>query len=170
MRKLIIAFSFLILLFVSCDLFEDDASLKVAVFNLDNWSPENSNPEADAGITVKLYKSLASDQEVPFDEAVTGSDGEVEFKVPDGEYWIRIDEGTSTNLIEKEQVSGLTVGLVIVDFYHSEVEVAAAGLGGYVGGPVFLDQNGDRVFNSQDKVRGSKVSTGSNNKVFIITE
>lgn len=157
--KKILLILFIAISITSCDLLKTGNQVEIEVLDTTAWSPENPFGNRIEGAIVKLLDIDHPDINSPLYEQTTRSSGIAKFdKIPDGDYYVYIEKGTLSNLTAQEMKDGVTVGFLIYGMFQSQAEVEETlQPNASVGAPKIIDHNGDRVYNSNDKVPGNKI-------------
>jgi hypothetical protein len=92
---------------------------------------------------------------------MTDSNGRVIFnQVQQDDYFVYIEKGNQSNVIEKEIINGKEVGFLIGGIFQNQAELDQSSVklpGTSVGDPKLVDVNGDGILNVNDKTVGYSI-------------
>ncbi len=160
MQKVILILAIILFSITSCDLLQSGNRLKIEVIDANTWSPEDPVGVGTEGASVMLLDIDNPDKNNPLHETVTNSSGFAEFEeIPDGDYYVYIEKGSLSNLVQQEIKDGTIVGFLISGMFQSQAEVETSiQPGASVGAPKLLDYNGDLNYDVNDKEPGKRIS------------
>jgi len=143
------------------DVLAEVKEITIDVIDVDTWSPANPGGDYAENAIVKLLDRNNPDKNSPLYEGMTDSNGRVIFnQVQQDDYFVYIEKGNQSNVIEKEIINGKEVGFLIGGIFQNQAELDQSSVklpGTSVGDPKLVDVNGDGILNVNDKTVGYSI-------------
>lgn len=146
----------------------------INVIDVDAWSVYNPVLTGAANAKVSILDHDNPNKNEPLYEGITDSDGKLILPniLPD-DYFVYIEKGNQSNVIEQEIIDGQEVGYIIIGIFMNAEQLASYAVSpcAWVGDPRLLDLNEDGIINKYDKAVGNEITISQNSTfTFFISE